>query len=337
MSPTSVRPAQASDEAALAALAERVVDGGAVAFTTRHRVPLLEAAGAHSVGFVAESAGEVIGAGWVRVGRCRLLGSPQPYAMLHSLAVAPEFRGRGVARALTDARLAWTAEESARRDETIVAMATIQQGNTASLANARRWATAFTGELRVTPVPVRSRPPRERPGWLVRTATDPLPFDDVPGIGPDTAPEAIREWLARSVRGEPVNHLHVLTDRSGSVSAAIGIHDDTPVSELQVVRMPGAVALANRLVRVVGPGGAMRTGQVALAWHRDAAAGRYLWQYLRWHWRSRLTSLVTTVDPSDPLAAMTRAPRWLPATRIRLAVRLPDGSGELAGPIRLPL
>ena len=338
MSSAAIRTVIPSDEPALAVLANRVVDGGAVAFTRRRHVPFLDAEGPESVGFIAETrSGEVVGAAWVRIGRCRLFGSPSAYALLHSLSVAPDARRRGVATALTNARLAWVDAQSDARGEVIVPIATIQHGNTASLANTRRWATVISDELRVTPVPVRRRPPRARPEWRVHDGNDLPAADDAPGLGPDTAPRLLSDWLERSVGGERMNHLHVLTDRSGTVLAALGIHDDTPLSHLQVVRMPASIALANRFVRVVGGDGAMRTGQVTLAWARDQAAGRYLWQHVRWRWHPRLTSLVTTVDPTDPSAAMTKAPRWLPATRIHLAARLPNGQQRLPGPIRLPL
>ncbi len=343
----TVRRVRPTDEDALAALAEGVADGGRVAFTTKLAIPLLEAVGPDAVGFLAETpTGAVAGAGWVRPATCEFLGETRTYAMLYALSVAPEFRRQGVAARLTQARLDWIRERGRALGEDIIPMATIQSGNAASLANARRWAATIVGGLRVTPVPVRHRRPRGRAEWRVRAAAE----SDLPAVaealaagpavalGPDHRVEVLATWLSRTVRDTASNSYYVVTDAGGRVLAGLGVHDDSLASRLQVTRMPRTIALANRVVRVVDADGAMRTGQVVLAWHREGeqAAGRYLWQDVLWQWRGRVTSLVTTVDARDPFAAMTRAPRWMPATGISLALALPEGT-TVSGPVRPPL
>ena len=223
-------------------------------------------------------------------------------------------------------------------------MAMIQLGNRGSVANAATWSTVRSEPLRVVPVPSPRRRPRlrPRPGWevvelapagasaLIADLLDPR----APGLAP--AAETLDGWLAHEVAGQRVNRGYALLDHHGTALAALALQDDTAVFDLAVTRMPRSVAVANRLVRVVGTGGTMRTAQAALAVGRTPQAGRYLWQQVRWSWRGRVTSIVTTFDPADPERAMLAAPGWLPATAMTLAVRLPAGE-RLAGPIRMPL
>jgi hypothetical protein len=147
---------------------------------------------------------------------------------------------------------------------------------------------------------------------------------------------SVTPWLAHRVHGQDVNHCYVLVDQRGGVLATLGLHDDSIISEMVVTRMPRSVAMANRLVHAVGPDGRMRTAQVAFRACSTPETGRYLWSHVRWCWRERVTSIVTTVDPTDPGRGMLAAPRWLPATTITLAVRMPDPH-LLTGPIQLPL
>jgi GNAT superfamily N-acetyltransferase len=158
-----VREATAEDEAGLAALAAASPDGGAIAFRVERHVPEDQIARESEISecFVAEVDGVVAGTGRLDIGTYRFEGEDTRYGLLNSLQVHPDYRRRGVAAQLTDRRLR-RATELAGDD--VACVAYIQAGNTASLANARRWAAQVGGRLVVTPVPMRRRPPRPRPG-----------------------------------------------------------------------------------------------------------------------------------------------------------------------------
>lgn len=337
----SVRVIEPDDERAVASLLPQVTDGGRVAFSPRYRVPVLQGLSGNLAGFLAQTAsGAVVGAAWIRHGRCRLGGREGTYGLLNTLLVHPDHRRRGVARALTEARL--TALTS--YDPSAIPMAMIQLGNHGSVANAAMWSNTHSGALRVVPVPSPRRRPRVRPhpGWEVvelaptgaSAAVEELLDQASPGLAP--AVETLDRWLAHEIAGQRPNHAWGLLDSHGRVLAALALQDDTVVLDLAVTRMPRSVALANRFVGVVGVDGTMRTAQARLAVARTPQAGRYLWQQVRWNWRERVTSIVTTVDPASPEHEMLAAPRWLPATAMTLAVRIPAGE-RLTGPIRLPL
>lgn len=336
------------DEAALAALAAASPDGGLVAFSPVLHVPeRAAAAGQHeeSLGVVAEdAAGAVVGAARVAFGRCRVAGEIRPFALLGGLAVHPRARHQGVGRALARRRLE-LAED--RCGTGVVALANIQQGNAASLANARTWADTTVGRLLVSPAPMRRRPPRARPDLLVREAVDADLAEVAAGLAAFTAGvelarvstvESLRSWLAVRPDGRAVNHVVVATDRAGRLLAGLGLREEGRLRSLTIQRMPAAFRAVNAVLAVVPPSGEMRNLVVDKVWFAPGRgdAARFLWQTVRWDWRDRGTSLVSTYDPRGPLRQVLRTPPWIPTTSMTVAVRSPvpvDGSRLLDPPL----
>jgi GNAT superfamily N-acetyltransferase len=324
----------AEDLAALALLDAAVSDGGRVTFVVDHLLPpreYLRTMRQNSLGVIArDSSGHPVGSAWVRFGDFRWAGQPARFALLSSLQVHPDARRRGVARALTDWRL--------QRAGEAIPLATIQAGNVASLANARRWATVIGEPLVVTPVPVRRRPPARRHPWTVREATD---RDlDVVIAGLDRqyddfamAPTDLRGWL-----GRPFNSYYVLAGRHDRPLAGVGLHHEARHSRTLVRGLTPAMRWAGRLAGVVPGDGVMRNVAAMWPWHADGAenVGRLLWRQLL-HWeRAEGTAVVTTLDPRHPAGAMLAAPRWLPRTTISVVARVPAGRRAPSGPLELP-
>jgi len=320
-----------ADLDALVGLDAAVTDGGRITFTARHLLPPrehLRLLRAGSAGVLASDGdGRAVGSAWVRFGRFRLAGREAGYALLHSLQVHPDARRQGVATALTG----WRLDRAADREA--VPLATIQLGNEASLANARRWATTFSDPLTVTPVPLRGRPPRQHRGWTVRLATE-ADLDVLTagldaqhrgfGVAPD--PDDLGRWLDGRF-----HRYWVITGPDDVPLAGVGIDDEARHTEVLVSGLPAAMRWAGRLAGVVPAGGVMRNLNVRLPWHAPGAAssGRLLWQHVRYRERHHGTALVTTLDPRHPAAAMSVAPRWIPTTGIVVA--------NATGPIELPL
>ena len=325
-----VREAQAQDEAGLAALAAASPDGGAVAFTPEQHVPALQIAREHEISecFVADADGGIAGSGQLDIGTCRFEGDDVRYALLSTLRVHPDYRRRGVAAELTERRLRRAAELAG---QDVVAVAYIQAGNAASLGNARRWATQVGGRRVVTPVPMRRRPPRPRPGLTVRPAeggelAEVAARIDAFYAGHDFARRwnetLLGDWLAASPFPDPVNHCLVVADRSGRLLADLGLHEQGLFS-LVIGHLPAHLRAANAVLRVVPGDGRMRNLIADKAWFGPGQldAARYLWEVTRWEWRDAGTSLLLTHDPRSPVHDVVAAQPWLPTTSATVAVR----------------
>jgi GNAT superfamily N-acetyltransferase len=326
-----VREATAADEAALQVLAAASPDGGAVTFRREHHVPTGQIPSAHEISeyFVAEIDGVIAGTALLNLGTCRFEGEDARYAVLDSLKVHPDYRRRGIASRLTDRRLERASEVGG--DE-VITVAYIQAGNTASLGNARRWATQVGGRLVVSPVPVRRRPPRPAAGLTVRAAASAELAEIAAAINAQYAShdfarswdaDRLAGWLAASPLPDPVNHYRVVTDESGRLLAGLGIHQEGRLASLVVERMPLPLRAANALLQVVPRDGRMRNLVIDKAWFAPGRldAARYLWEMTRWEWRDTATSLLLTHDPRSAVHQLVAARRWLPTTSATLAVR----------------
>lgn len=361
------------DVAALSELAEAVSDGGAVSFRVTPLLPLpdyLRLIKRDAIGVLATEAGSgrPVGAAWLDFGEFTFAGRPARYALLNALQVHPDFRRRGIAAALTEWRLA-RAEQAGQPEQAeqterpavrdadradsatrlpIVPIATIQHGNTASLGNARRWATTISPPLTVTPIPMRRRRPQRKHDWTIREARSADLQTVAAGLaasrsgfamGPAAGTEPLRRWLGHRLDGRPLNRYLVIVGPNGRPLAGLGLHDQPRYSHMQVTGLNPVLRWAGRLAGVVPASGTMRNVGAVLPWCAPGAetAGRLLWQEMLHRERERGTSIVTTVDPRHPARSMIAGARWLPTTSILVASRPPAGLEPVAGPVELPL
>ncbi|MEE6272199.1 GNAT family N-acetyltransferase [Georgenia wangjunii] len=336
MTRVELREQRPEDAAAVAVLDNLAPDGGMISFGWELHVPDLQTTAGqheHCVGVVAvlHGSGEVVGHAKLSTGRCRVGGRELPYALLGALSVHPDHRRQGIARALAQ----WRIDRARDRfGPDVVVVAEIQSGNAASLASARTWATQLVGRAVVAPMPMRVRPPRRDPALEVRAA--------LPGDLPEVAArltefthgmelarlhsaESLGAWLASSPLAEPVNHYAVATDTSGRLLAGMGLREEGRLRSMRVVRMPAALRAANRLLRIVPPGGVMRNVLTDKVWYAPGhgRAARYLWETTRWRMRGSGTTVVATYDPRGPLRDALSSPPWFPTTSFTLAVRSP--------------
>lgn len=341
-----VREATPEDAGAIAALAARSADGGAVAFRAIDHVPAGTALrpGTERLSVVAELPGAgIVGAAAIGFGRFRYAGAEHPYALLNSLAVDPDHRGQGVAKALATWRLE-RAERELGADAVI--LADIQGGNAASRAVARHWATGFTTRMLIVPAPMRHRPPRLPADVVVRDAD----AADVPGIishlteraaARDFAriwtPESLAAWLAATPFAEPIARYRVATDRTGRLIGGIALRDDGRLRSMEVTHMAAAIRAANLVMRVVPREGVLRNVTVEHLWHvpgrEDAAAALY--QQTRWLDRDHGNTLLSSIDARDPIRRCLGMLPWSPTTTTVAAVRaaVPPSPDRLVEPL----
>jgi GNAT superfamily N-acetyltransferase len=332
-----LREATDVDSDGLAALAEAAADAGRVSFRVRHVVPVMTAARLRRPGsrcaVVTDDHGTVIGAGWVSFSRGRVETQTRSLALLHSLAVHPHWRRRGIATALTRWRLAAVEQH----DASSIVVAAIQAGNSGSEANARAWATQSLGDLTVTPTPVTHRPPPRHGAVAVRRArlaerdeldqivTGFQAFSADHLLAPSVTAVDLRGWAATELDGRPLNAYFVATDKADRVVAGLGIEREAALSSLEVIRMPALTRAASRLLRVVPTDGMLHNLNIRLAWFAPGheAAARQLWQNVRFDTRSEGTTLVTTLAGESPLRQMLATRAWAPRTTLRIVARAP--------------
>jgi len=340
-----VRPLQAGELAELRRVRALSSDGGKVAFRPRHHgddTALLSLRSGESHDYVAVVGGELVGAGSVSFSRVadrdRVIG----LAWLSGLVVTPAWRGRGIARRLTMARL----DAVSDRDGPHVVAAAVQAGNGASMANAMRWADRILGTVQVTPV----RAPHRAPGAASGVSIRPVATADLAAVAAgirmaakelSLAPVVDADDLARwldvrvGVGGEALRSYTVAVDATGTVVAGLGLEHEYKLISMEVTRMPALLAAANVVVRVVPRNKLMRNINVRFAWFRPGhqAAAQLLWRQVRWEVRDYATSVVRLVDPTGPLARALPAARWLPSTTLQIVIRDPAGSALAALPI----
>jgi GNAT superfamily N-acetyltransferase len=335
--PWRLREADASDAAGLDALAAQCSDGGAVAFRVRQHAPpeVADEPDERSFTVVAERPGTpgLVGAARLRLGHTCYEGATQPYALLNALMVHPAHRRRGMAAALTRWRLARAAQDVQAGPQTLV-LAHIQHGNAASAANAGRWATAQLPPAVAAPVPMRRRPPTRTPGLTLREA-QPGDLDAVAAgaryhsAGRNFARAwsgaALARWLAHHPPAlpKPPHHCRVALDESGRVVAGLTLREEALWRSYELVRVPPALRLADRLLGVLPRDGVLRNVVASHFWFSPGqqAAARALWEDTRWRWRERGSHLLVTLDERDPVRAVLGLRPWSPTTRLTTVLR----------------
>ncbi|QPC83966.1 GNAT family N-acetyltransferase [Phototrophicus methaneseepsis] len=337
----SIREMTSGDSVALAVLTEQSPDSGRIAINPHFHVPAYDVYKMRHgdiIGVVAEIPGYegLAGAAHVSFGTCQFEGKVYPYALLSGLMVHPDYRKRGIAGALAQWGFQRAIERSGK--ETLL-LADIQQGNLASMASAKKWASQISGKIVVCPVPMRSQPPQANPDVTVRQVKpEELPavaahlndfYKDANFYRPQTA-ESLHHWLETTPLDTPVHHYIVAVDRTGRLLAGMGIKEEGRLMSLHIASAPAMIKFANVFLNVIPADYNLRNLETRKLWFApgQAAAGRYLWQTVRYEWRERGSNLVANYDPRGPITQMLQIRPWLPTTSLTVALRGPVPMSE---------
>ena len=292
-------------------LQEISADGGAVSGRTHHLVPLSERIDQNSKGIVAVTDGNVVGAALVSYWQLSFNGTMRPAAYLNSLVVHPEFRGKGIAGRLTRRRI-----DDARADlgADIVLLANIQSGNTPSVANARRWAKTVVSSYKLATFKPSAKSP-DIP-YNVKTVADETAdiFERINNFksrhfdvySPYTL-DSFKQWLNHPLG---TNQHLLLVDDSGEAKAGISVVENFKTSEFEIVKIPSALRVLNKFVRMIPPDGIMRMLALGDLWYDSPQHGRLLFQHVRHEWYGKANIINVFCDPNGPYPEIYRPRFW---------------------------
>ncbi len=330
-----LRRIEPEDGSALAELAASTPDTGRITAHVRFHIDPYRTlmAGSDLIGVVAETTDtkSIVGFGTVRFGDCRYEGEIFPCARLENLMVHPDYRHQGLATRLMRWRLG-QAEQRFGADGII--LASIQQGNTGSVAVASKWCDGFSRPVIAVPFRTRSTAPKTSGRYSVEDVEDRDWEEVAAGLNAfyedfNFSVSESAESLAKSAQVGPFETSHhqyfIARDRAGNTVAGMGVAERFKERSIVVHQLPLTFRLLNAVMRIVPADGVVRELNVAKTWfapgHVEAA--RQLFEYVRWRWRTQATSANALFDPTSPLARVFVTRPWSPTSSTVLAVRGP--------------
>jgi len=309
------------DGPALEALIAASPDAGRIGFTNDYQVDPLELYRALATDFravVAERGERLVGAVFGDFSRAQLNGAEREAVYISNLRVHPDFRRQGVARELWRWGLRYVEDVLGPG---AVPYAAILAGNV-SRGLAREVGFVPSEPVRGGVVPMRRRPPSERRDLEVRAATE----NDLPAIAegmnhfhrehnlwtPVTA-STLRAFLELGVAGITPNQLYVVT-KAGQTVGGLSVSDLTGLVRMRISRAPRLTRMIGSWLGILPRSGILRALTVRRIFFADGelAAGRHLWQQLRYRLRKRGDCLGIAYDPRSPVAKLFQLPPWLP-------------------------
>ena len=321
-------------------------DNGRIAISPRYQIDPYQAIQIQhptSCGLVAEAQGKIVGFGLVRFGSCQIDGAERPYAWLNSLMVDTAFRQQGVGKELALRRVALARE---RVGEHGLILTSVQSQNTASLAIGEKWAAEQIGQLQSILVKTSNKAPTSPKGFQVREARQDELGLFADGLNEFYADYALYEpqsatslaaWLDQSVGGEPIHKCFVALNAQQEMVAGLMLSRQHRLMAMQVERLPKAIHLLNKLVKMVPPDNVLRQIAVSKIWHQPGhqQAAQMLWQTVRWESRNWGSHLTCFYDPQSSIPQILQTPKWLPKANFAVLAqgRLTDKKVNLVYPL----
>lgn len=327
---TICRLVKPEDSRALEELIRVTVDSGSIGFTDDYQADLLAVHGGLVEEFhaaVAERDGQVVGMVFGEVRWVQYAGQVVPGVYISHLRVHPHYRRQGIARELSDWALEYITD--LLRSDALLYGA-VMAGN-ASLHLADELGFQATPPIQGGIVPVRKSPPASLPDLEVRPATRSELPAIVEGLNAyyikhnlwsPASIDTLEELLSQEVAGIKPNQLYVAL-KEGEIVAGLSLSDRTKLVRMRLARAPWYARSLGGWLGLLPPSGILDALTVRRVWFREGelAAGRYLWQSLRYDLRERGNCLGIAYDPRDRLADLFQIPFWLPMFKAHYLVR----------------
>lgn len=332
----NLRPMEPGDGPGLDALLLARAGTKAMSITTHHRYDVAAALAAQHPGLfgvvaTAPDVDGIVGMATAYLDDVQVEGELLPCAHLENLKVRHDLRQHGLGQQLAEWRIA---EARRRIDGPLVVVAGIQATNASSRAAAQKWASQTLG-----PLPVLIASSRQRRPSLADLTVRPIEDGDVEAVVeasnafyagtnlyPRLTPDRLRGLLAPMDPGGSVRQYRVAATPGGALVAGALVMRRYELMTDHVERIPRALAVLNRVVRLVPADGVLRSVEASLPWFAPGQlqAGRRLWAWLLHEWHDHASNVLAVVDPRSDAAAMCRAGRSIaPKLRMTVAVDSP--------------
>lgn len=291
-------------------------------------------------------------AGWPHMVKVGNSDEIYPAVLVHRLAVHPDYRHQGIAKALWLELDRWI--KSNFEAEKVIVYGYYQTGNEASRAWFKSCGGNFT-TLQIMNAPIKTINTTQefkKTGTYTIQELEPSSIDKISEVVNNLndfysgfslyKPHSIEgfvEWLGPKNIGNSTYNLsryYVAVAPDGKIVAGIGIFDLNKLIDVRVVNPPAAVQLLNKLLKIFPKDGLLKTGQVNQVWyHPDCLeAGKLLWQKVRHRENKYSSNLLVSFDPSSSkLQQLFNFGKFQPASRNNLvSLAVPKGL-VIGGPI----
>lgn len=329
----TVRPLSSSDGIALTSVIEASPDTGFVTLVPRFHQDAYTVYARKWLRFggvvaVAPHDERIVGAALYGLQKVRFRAQVLPAAYLFSLVVHPEWRRQGIGRWLVCECVTSARKEIGRSG---ILYAHIQRNNVGSLRIFEKECDCLVGCVIGAAASMQERLKNRLRRVSVREAKD----EDLHAIHgrlnafyadydlwPPETEESLRTWLK-----DPLHQHYLVTDDDGRILGGMSVSNEPVLHDLEIVRLPPAMKLINRLVNLVPPDNILRPLLVDRVWFEPGylSVARELWETLRWKLRDMGNSLAVSYDQRDKsLREIFHLPRWLPRVQTTVALWYPD-------------
>lgn len=272
-------------------------------------------------------------AGWPH--SVKYKGENIPAVLVHRLAVHPDYRQQGVAKALWQALDRWI--KTKFDTNRMLVYGYYQKGNEASQAWFKSIGGIFTG-LEVTLAPVKvlnSNPNQSRTNlFKIEELESSQTSQVVNGLNEfykdyslykPISVEDFEEWLKpKTIGGSQLNltRYYVATNSGGEVLAGLGVFDRNQLFDIKIVDSPRVIKLLNKLLKLIPEDGYLKLLQVSRVWYKpdQLEAGRTLWQAVRRRERTHGRLLELNFDRASDLNELYNLGKLQPTTKYGLMI-----------------